>query len=183
MKIISLFGLILLILSCGNVYQNKIDKSDKCTFKNRKFVLPKIRKFIGDTISIKNTKSWLLNSEKSEEEQQIENVINRGSKFFLINETGGFITIGTFGNEEGHHSIYAFLINKENCEILGMELLAEKSDWEHGYQETFSVFENEFSIKRIKQTGAKDWGDYTKWEKNTIVSIITFTENGFFVKS
>ena len=153
------------------------NKVDECLFK-RDVSLPKIREVIGDTININNTNDWLLRLDVTVKDEKIKSIINRGRKFFQINETEKFITIG-FLEEEGEYlGIHAYSISKENCEILGKKLIAQATAWENGYKEMYSIFHDDFTIKRQNQTGAKDWGDYTTWKRDTVISILTFSEKG-----
>jgi len=178
LKIVKFVGLLFLILGCGNVYQKRVDNSKECVFKQREIIYPKTIDLLGDTINIKNIDGWISGLKMTNDNLALEKLINRQGIFFQINETEKYAVILFFEDEGDYFGIYLYSLNKENCEILGEELLAEKTSWEHGYKETFSILKDNFKIRRVKQTGAKDWGDYTMWKRDTIVSMITFSENG-----
>lgn len=154
------------------------DITENCVFNHRNFFLPKIRKAIGDTINIQNVYDWIFTLKPTDKEKEIKKVTKRGNNFFQINETENFITIGCLEDEGEYLAIRAFSINKKNCEILGKELLAETTDWENGYKETFSIFRDDLIIIREKRTGTKDWGDYTKWKRDTLITKISFDQKG-----
>ncbi|GJM36324.1 MAG: hypothetical protein DHS20C18_53250 [Saprospiraceae bacterium] len=154
------------------------ENSLKCIFARIKGLLPQIRESIGDTININKTNAWISNLGVTDGDKEVRKVLNKGEKFFQINETEKYITIGFLEDEGEYLGIYAYSINKENCEIIGEVLLAEATGWENGYKETYSIIKDNFSIRREKKVGTKDWGDHTKWAKDTIISMITFDIEG-----
>jgi len=161
------------------IYHDKeSDSSIKCLLNEKEVVLPKIREEIGDTINIKYVYDWQLNFVRTNEDKELSKIINRGRKFFQINQSENSIQIGFLEDEGEYLGIYVYSIAKKSCEIIGKELLAETTAWENGYKETFSVFEDEYRIKREKKTGAKDWGDGTKWMRDSIITMIEFDEMG-----
>jgi len=153
-------------------------KKEECILNNEHFKIPKLREAIGDTINIKKVSNWISNLKVSKADKEIQKIINRRGKYFQFDETSKFKTIGILEDEGEYLSIYLFSIDKETCQILGKELIAETTGWENGYKETYSIFGDKFTIKRDKQTGAKDWGDGTKWMRDTIITMITFDEKG-----
>ena len=156
----------------------KFNSSIKCLLNEKEIVLPKIREEIGDTINIKYVYNWQLSLERKDEDKELSKIINRGGKFFQINQSENSIQIGFLEDEGEYLGIYVYSVNKKNCEIIGKELIAETTAWENGYKETFSIIKDDNRIKREKKTGAKDWGDGTKWMIDTIITMITFDEMG-----
>jgi len=147
------------------------DKNLNCIFKSRNNFLPKIKIYIGDTINVQKITDWHYNSEITDKDNEIRKLIKQGRKFFQIGEDEKFIKVGLLDDE---NSIYIYIIEKENCNIFGKELIARETGWEHGYTKTYSIIENDSTLRRIQQTGARDWGDYTKWKRDTIIELINF---------
>jgi len=159
-------------------HDKKFDSSIKCLLNQKEIVFPKIREEIGDTINIKNVYDWQLSFVRTDEDKELSKIINRGRKFFQIDQSENSIQIGFLEDEGEYLGIYLYSIAKKNCEIIGKELLAETTAWENGYKETFSIIKDDNRITREKKTGAKDWGDGTKWIRDTIKTMMTFDEMG-----
>ena len=156
----------------------ELEHSASCIFQNKDYSIPDIRAAIGDTISIEKVATWTLTLDRTIEDKAIREVTNQGDKFFKLKETNQFIAVGFLEDEGEYMHIYAYSINKETCEVLGKVQLAEETVWEHGYKDASSVFQDEISLIRSKNTGARDWGDYSQWSRDTMITIIEFDGDG-----
>jgi len=187
---LSFLGYLVFNNNLNYVEKIKGKKSFDCFLQSREVSLPKIRTVLGDTIKTGNTYAWLKRLASTQDDELILDFVkredqyvdlNRTEKFFVVNETENYISVGCLSDEGEYSAIFLYCVSKSDCGILGKVMLAESSAWEHGYKRTFSVIENDFSIKRMNRNGSKDWGDYTKWKKDTTTTSITFDEKGMIV--
>ena len=95
-----------------------------------------------------------------------------------IHESVDFLTI-TFLTDEGEYvALWASSINTSTCLAEKPILMAEETAWEHGYKESFSILEQSGIIRKITRTGSRDWGDYTKWARDSVESRFRFDARG-----
>lgn len=153
-------------------------KAIDCFLQETEFDLPNIKEALGDTLKIKNVYDWVSSFEPEYDESEIRKIIGRGRKYFYFGGNDIFEIVGFLGDEGEYLGIYIFSIGKENCQILDEEIIAETTAWENGYKESFSIIEKNFTFKKIKKVGSKDWGDGTKWKRDSTTTIIIFETNG-----
>jgi len=67
-------------------------------------------------------------------------------------------------------SVSALLFIIRNCMLTDKITIAETSGWEHGSVNTISVISNDSVITNIRYSSSRDWGDYTQWKYDTIVT-------------
>lgn len=156
----------------------KKEPTDDCFFQKKTFDLPNISETLGDTLKIQSVYDWLVSFEPDYDESEIRKIVGRGGKYFQLSGNDLFEIIGWLEDEGEYLSVHIYSIDKENCEILGKEIIAETTAWENGYKESFSILEADFTIKKIKRVGFKDWGDYTKWKRDSSTTLISFETNG-----
>lgn len=153
-------------------------KTADCFFQKMTFDLPMISKVIGDTLNIRNVYDWAVFYKPNYDESEIRKIVGRGNNYFHLGGNDLFEIIGFLEDEGEYLGVNIYSINKSTCEILGREILAKETGWENGYKETLSIIEDNFIIKKIKRSGSKDWGDRTKWKRDSSISIISFETNG-----
>jgi hypothetical protein len=153
-------------------------KANTCFFQRMEFDFPIIKESLGDTLKIKNVYDWITSFQPEYDETEIRNIIGRGGKYFHLGGNDIFEIIGFLEDEGEYVGVYIYSIDKMTCEILGRAIIAEETFWKNGYNESFAIIETDFTLKKIKRVGTKDWGDYTKWKKDATITLIKFELNG-----
>lgn len=154
------------------------EKTEDCFFQKITFDLPNISKVVGDTLNIQNIYDWVVSYNPNYDESEIQKIIGQGYKYFRLGKNDLFEIIGFLEDEGEYLSIKFYTIDLVSCRILGNEIIAERSRWENGYKETLSIIEENYTLKKIEKSGSKDWGDGTKWKRDTLNSNIIFEKNG-----
>jgi len=136
----------LLFLSSIVNGQNK-----QCWLTAKTLQLPTFSQAKIDTLSIANVSLWLANKPINTVDKEIQKIIKRGSKFFLIKQTKTFVTLGFLEDEGEYVAVYAYSISKNDCSIISKELLAEETAWENAFSTIFIYLKssNHF-LERIK---------------------------------
>lgn len=151
----------LLLISNLAISQDKI-----CWLTSKTLKLPTISQDIGDTLSIASVSHWVSKNPINAVDKEIQKIINRGLKYFLINQTRTFITVGFLEDEGEYLAVYAYTINKSNCKVISIEILAEETAWENGFTSTYTHFEKGHIPKRISYQGAQQNEYYHNWYAN-----------------
>ena len=143
-----IFTISLLFLSFFGISQG----NETCWLTSKTLQLPTIQD-LGDTLSVANVSDWFYKNPVSSLDKELQKIINRGSKFFLIYQTKTFVTIGFLEDEGEYVAVYAYSISKEDCKIISKEILAEETAWENGFTSTYTLFQLGYMPSRISYKG------------------------------
>lgn len=159
--VISLLCLSFIAISKGN---------GTCWLTAKTLELPNINYALGDTLSVANVSKWLAKKPISTIDKEIQKIINRGSKYFVIYQTNAFITIGFLEDEGDFLVVYAYSISKKDCRIISKEILAEELSWKSTFTSTFTLFQQGYIPIRIRYKGSQSYKAYNKsyysWKTN-----------------
>lgn len=150
-------------------------KAENCNLIRADTLFPHVRSLFGDTITSRKVFGWMRESEKNVYDAMLHAALQRGSHYFRIFENQDFVLIGFFEEDEG---VYAYSLNKTNCEVKFERKIANESGWENGYKQSYSYLSNDSTLQFNMIYGAKDFGDYQIWKRGSFYKTLIFTKEG-----
>jgi len=168
-----IFTISLLFLSFFGISQG----NETCWLTSKTLQLPTIQD-LGDTLSVANVSDWFYKNPVSSLDKELQKIINRGSKFFLIYQTKTFVTIGFLEDEGEYVAVYAYSISKEDCKIISKEILAEETAWENGFTSTYTLFQLGYMPSRISYKGSKSYQFYRNWQTSKTSEELLLKKDG-----
>jgi len=123
---------------------------------------------VGDTI-----KAELFYRNKKENtlisSNDLKKVINSDNGLLKIAETDDLYLLGKYEDEEGEVvRIDMFVLRKSDFAIMNIKRAVKKTAWEHGYVNMYSIYKGNWEFETVKLSGARDFGDYRTWERDTV---------------
>jgi len=155
-----------------------------CWLTSKTLELPNVNQAIGDTLSVANVSLWVAKNPVNTVDKEIQKIINKGSKYFLIKQTETFVTIGFMVDEREFLGVYAYSISKKNCKIISKEILAEELIWKSAFTSTYTFFQQGHIPTRISYKSSQSYKPYYSWRTNkTSVQMLLKNDGNWQIES